>query len=570
MKKSASLFILSAFLTLASFAQSIQEGIGHLYAERNVSARNTFEKMVAANPNNIEAVYWLGQAHLANDNVAAARQVYEKALASNGNAPLVLAGMGHVELAEGKSAEARQRFETAISLSKGKKSNDPNVLNAIGRANVEVKGGDPAYAIAKLQEAHQLAPANADIMINLGNAYRQGKEGGKAVEYYIKASQLAPAIANYRMARVYETQRNWDVVTDHLNKAIAADPKFAPAYLRLYTYHLLYKNDPAAADQWAQKYIGAADPSVEHEIFRAQTAFQQKNYDQAIAMAKNVIDKSKEKLSPSVYRLMAYSYMEKGDTTAAKQYVDQLFEKSTADDRVAKDYTLKAAIYSKEKPEEVVNIYLDAASEDTSLRNKQIILLEAIDWAKANNKKIPEGDLRLAFYKLNPSPNPASLFQIGLPYYQGGAFQRADSVFKAYSAAFPDSTFGYLWSARSLGRIDSTQTQGLAIPMYEKLLEVSEKDKVRNKAYGVEAAANLATYYVNVKSDREKGIYYLTKALEFDPENAGFKATIDKLKAPSKPAKPTPATKPKTGAKPGTKTTSSSSATKKPAGSTKG
>jgi Flp pilus assembly protein TadD len=567
MKKSASLLILSVFLTIASFAQSIQEGIGHLYADRTASARSTFEKMVAANPNNMEAVYWLGQAHLANDNVAGARQVYEKALAANGNAPLVLVGMGQVELTEGKTAEARQRFETAISLSKGKKGNDANVLNAIGRANVEVRGGDPAYAIAKLQEAQQLAPANADIMINLGNAYRQAKEGGKAVENYIKAVQLAPAVANYRMARVYETQRNWDVVVDHLNKAVAADPKFAPAYLRLYNYHLFYKNDPAAADQWAQKYISAADPSPEHEIFRAQTAFQQKNYSQAITMAKNVITQSKEKLSPSVYRLMAYSLMETGDTAQAKQYVDQLFEKSEADERVAKDYTLKAAIYSKEAPEQVVNIYLDAASEDTSLRNKQIILLEAIDWAKANNKKIPEGDLRLAFYKINPSPNPASLFQVGLPYYQGGAFQRADSVFKAYSAAFPDSTFGYLWSARSLGRIDSTQQQGLAIPMYEKLLEVSERDKVKNKSYGVEAAANLATYYVNVKNDREKGVYYLSKALEFDPENAGFKATIDKLKRPSTPARSTtPATKPKTT---GTKTTSSS-ATSKPAGSTKG
>ncbi|ANE50952.1 tetratricopeptide repeat protein [Flavisolibacter tropicus] len=562
MKKSASLLTLSVFLTIASFAQSIQEGVGHLYAERYSSARSTFEKMIAANPNNMEAVYWLGQVQLAEDNIAGARQVYEKALTSNGNAPLVLAGMGQVELEEGKTNEARQHFEQAISLSKGKKGTDPNVLNAVGRANVEVKGGDAAYAITKLNEAAQLAPNNADVLITLGNAYRQAKEGGKAVEYYMKAAQGNPALANYRMALVYKTQRNWDVVLDHLNKAIAADPKFAPAYLENYTYNIFYKNDPAAAEQWAQKYIAVADPSIQNEVFKAAALYQQKKYDEAITIGKNVIAQSKDKIKPGTYRMMAYSYLGKGDTAAARPYVDQLFEKTDADQRVGKDITLKATVYAKENPEQVVDIYLDAAKEDTSLRNKMNILTEAADWAKTNGKKVPEADIRLAIYKLNPTPNPAALFQIGLPYYQGGAYQKADSVFKAYSAAFPDSTFGYLWSARSLGRIDSTQEQGLAIPMYEKLLEVSSRDKVKNKAYGIEAAANLATYYVNVKQDKDKGVYYLTKALEFDPENAGFKATIDKLKAPAKPAKPTtPASKPKT---------SSPSATSKPTGTKKG
>src|SRR5688572_23018376 len=139
MKKTLSFVIFSAFLTISAWAQSIQDGVNHLYAERNASAKTTFEKMLASNPNNIEATYWLGQTHINANNPVAARQVYEKALAANGNAPLLLVGMGHVELLEGKTNEARQRFETAISLSRGKKGDDANVLNAIGRANVESK-----------------------------------------------------------------------------------------------------------------------------------------------------------------------------------------------------------------------------------------------------------------------------------------------------------------------------------------------------------------------------------------------------------------------------------------------
>ncbi len=557
MKKITLLFV-AAIFTMTAMAQSVQEGINHLYAERFTSAKGIFEKMLASNPNNIDAIYWLGQTQLASDDLAGAKATYQKALAASGNAPLLLVGMGHVDLIEGRTAEARQRFESALTMSRGRKGDDPNVLNAIGRANVESRTGDIAYAISKLNAAAQLAPANPDIFINLGNAYRKAKDGGNAITSYMRALNSSAAIANYRMARVYETQRNWDIVTEFLNKAIAADPKFAPAYLRQYVYALLYKNDYNAADEWAKKYIASSDPSVQNEYFRAQALFQQKKYDEAIGIGKRVVEEAGAKSSASVYRLLAYSYLAKGDTTTARTYVDQLFQNIKTDELVTKDYTLKATIYAREKPEDVVNIYLDAASDDTTLRNKVAILQEALTWARENNKKIPEGDIRLELYKIIPNPNPASLFQIGLPYYQGGAFKRADSVFQAYSSYFPDSTFGYLWSARALGRIDSTMSEGLAIPQFEKLLEVASKDKVKNKSYGVEAAANLANYWVNVKGDKTKGIYYLERALEFDPENQSFKATIDRLKKPpavTKPAssKKTTTTKPKQPAKPAAK-----------------
>ncbi len=559
MKKSASLLFLSALFTLSAFAQSVQEGVNHLYAGRNVSAKTTFDKMLASNPNNMEATYWLGQTHIATEDETAARQVYEKALASNGNAPLVLAGMGHVELLEGKTNEARQRFETAISMSRGKKGDDPMVLNAIGRANVESKTGDVAYAIAKLNAAAAAAPNNPDIFINLGNAYRKARDGGQAVTNYMKAAAANPALANYRMALIYQTQRNWDIFNDHLNKSIAADSKFAPAYNSQYNYQLLYKKDFAAANAIAQKYINASDPSIQNDYFKAQASFLQKNYDEAIATGKNILSQVGDQARPNLYRLLTYSYLAKGDTATAKGYVDTLFAKAKVDDIVAQDYSLKADVYSKDYPDQVVAIYLEAASEDTSRANKVAILQEALEWARTNNRKIPEGDIRLEIYKLNPSPNPAALFQIGLPYYQGGNFVRADSVFKQYSKAFPDSVYGHLWSARSLGRIDSTMAQGLAMADYEQLLRVSEMDKVGRKAYGLEAVGNLAQYHVNVKADKEKGIYYLTKGLEFDPANEGFKSNLNVLKKPAPAVKPTN----KTPAKTKTKTADSKTKTKK-------
>src|SRR5688572_17804777 len=168
------------------FAQSVEQGRKFLYYERYKSARETFEKVLAANPNNIEAIYWLGQTllEMPNKDSVAAKNLYQKALASNGNAPLLLAGMGQIELMEGKTNDARQRFETAINLSKAK---DIEVLNAVGRANVEARAGDANYAIEKLNLATQIKKFNnAETYLVMGDAYRKLIDGGNAVTSYNK------------------------------------------------------------------------------------------------------------------------------------------------------------------------------------------------------------------------------------------------------------------------------------------------------------------------------------------------------------------------------------------------
>src|SRR5262249_32169475 len=145
--------------------------------------------------NNLEAVYWLGQTDIAMDDVKSARDLYSKTLQANGNAPLILAGMGHVNLIDGKKDEARQMFETAINLSNGRKGPDANILNAIGRANVDAKDGDVAYAIEKLKTAADKDPKNADIFLNLGDAYRKAHDGGQAVTNYDQAAAVNPNLS---------------------------------------------------------------------------------------------------------------------------------------------------------------------------------------------------------------------------------------------------------------------------------------------------------------------------------------------------------------------------------------
>jgi tetratricopeptide (TPR) repeat protein len=189
-------------------AQSVDQGKRFYYYERYKSARDVLEKTLASNPNNIDAMYWLGQVLIETKDTAGAKALYQRGLASNGSAPLLLVGMGQIELMEGKTNDAKQRFETAISLTKGK---DVQVLNAIARANVEAKAGDATYAIEKATQATQIKGFNdPDTYLLLGDAYRKNIEGGGAVTAYTKALALNPklAAAKYKIGKVYLTQNN--------------------------------------------------------------------------------------------------------------------------------------------------------------------------------------------------------------------------------------------------------------------------------------------------------------------------------------------------------------------------
>lgn len=528
MKKSAIVLILAALFSFNAMAQTVQEGVNHLHAERYQSARQAFEKLTGANPNNLEAVYWLGQTMLAQDDVAGAKALYQKTMSSNGNAPWILAGMGHVNLLEGNSAEARRMFDAATAAAKGKKGTDVAILTAVARANVQAytdqkKLGDLDYAIARLNEAAQQAPTNPDIFLVLGNAYRKQHKGGDAIQAYRKAGNYAPAL--YRVASLYTSQRNWDVVVENLNSAVAADPRFAPAFFDLYYYNLLYKKDFTTAASFAEKFKAVADQTVENEYLTAQTAYVQNNFPAAIAAANKIVSGTQNP-RPRVYRLLAYSYLGAKDTASACTNSNLYLEKAPDEELRGQDYILHATACGNGNPDMIRSDIYTAVKKDSVLSRQIETLNEAIENARVNNSKLLEGELRLISYQLRNAQGRASndelISYIAVPLYLGGNYQKADSVAQAYAAALPDSIHGHYWSALARTAIDTNMSQGLAMPTWERVLTVAEGSKERFSSQGVRAATSLAVYNTNIKKDLSAALGYVTRGLTFDTANANL------------------------------------------------
>lgn len=571
MKRVLSLLVTIVVLGNSLFAQSVEDGKKFLYYERYKSAKDAFDKIIAANPNDINAVYWLGQTLLDMKDSTEAKALYQKALASNGSAPLLLVGMGHILLMEGKKDEARQQFETAINFSKGK---DVEVLNAIALANVKAKSGDATYAIEKLNQATQTRKfRNADTYLIMGNAYRKLIDGGNAVTSYNKALEISPnlAAAKNGIGKIYETQKNQEYYLKAYEEAIALDPAYAPAYFNLF-YHYYFR-DVNKAGEYLNKYIANTDQGPETEYINTDYTYAKGDFAGARQRAEALIQQYGEKVNPRMYRMIAFTADTLGDLQAAKAAMDTFLVKSEVgpdvEDIKATDYEQMAKITSKipELKDSAFVYYEKAIEMDTVMANKLKIIESAAAYAKSTGNRTLEADMLGTAYRMQKDPSPRDLYNWAYANYQAGNYTKADTLFcNDYITKYPDQIYGYLWCARAKQAQDTTMEKGLAVDAYKtlakKAIELDTTGNGQFKPYAINANFYLVSYYNDIAKEKDTAIFYTDEVLKIDPENANALNVKKILTAP--PKKTTTTSSKSTGTKSsGTKPKSSSGTKKK-------
>ena len=90
--------------------------------------------------------------------------------------------------------------------------------------------------------------------------------------------------------------------------------------------------------------------------------------------------------------------------------------------------------------------------------------------------------------------------------------------------------------------------QGLANPAFQKVIEVGQVDKVKNKNQLIGSYKYFVAYFANIKKDKVAAMAYCDSVLVVDPadaEAASNKAVIEKMNMNPTPAAPAaPASKP--------------------------
>ncbi len=525
--KKTTMIVAAVLFSLAGLrAQNLKDGIADLEADRFKGAIAVFEKLLADNPNNVEATYWLGQTYLDEDRNALARDLYAKALVSSNNAPLILVGSGHVDLLDKKTAEARQKFETAITATTNRKGPDPDILNAVGRANVDAKAGDMNYAVSVLEQASQRDSKNANIWLNLGNAYRKqspGEGGGRAIQAYQKALDVDPhyAIAYLRISKLFESQKNWDPMLDNLNKAVEADSKYSPAYYELF-YYYFFRNKFDDAQAYLQKYIESRKPEtyIADEYLYAQLCWARKDFDCAITKAESVLNGEKDFTKPKVYKLLADSYLQKNDIPNARKYMDQYLQREK--EPIAFDMQLKADIYSKIPGMEdtVLNAYLSVANLDTVLANKVEVLKKGAQYFKDAKQRDKEATLLTKLVEIKPEPIINDYFDVMIADYYSEQYAKSRDWALTIINKYPDQVYGYDWAFNNSKVIDTVRKDSIAVPDAIKLVDFASTDTVKYARQIISAASFLGIYYANDKGVTDSAIMYLRKWQRVDSANA--------------------------------------------------
>jgi tetratricopeptide (TPR) repeat protein len=574
-QKRALLTVVAAglFGTLQAVAQDAQSGVKDLEAGRYNKAIQTFQSLATSAPS-ADNFFYLGIAQLKSGNPDAAKQAFDKGVAADPKNQLNNIGLGAVALAKKDRASAKVLIDNALKETKNK---DITVLLRAGEAYTMFKkpeegANDPAEAIRILTIADERDKKNenAEIEMALGDAYSLKNDGGNAVTKYENALSIRPndAEAKYKIGNTFLRGKNYTEAQKFYAEAIAADPEFAPTYEDLaeaFFGSRAYKNASKNMDLYLQK---SQTTNVDKILRSAQFDFLAGDNMKSIQKLDQLEGKVK---NPVIQRIRGWAYSGSGKYNEAIQSLNTFIQ--TAPDKVIyDDYKYLGRAYAQlgtPEGDSLAIMNLEKAAPLDTTENLYREIGKSLYGAKRYDKAISSYQKAIALD--TGKATTSDYFQLGMSNYLLGSkvgrdstmmmggdtaairqakekyYAAADSAFLKVNKITPDWSPGYYFraSANYFSDTKGAMATGEPVPLYEKYLEVSDKEiatdaanKEKNKRYMMTAYKFLSSYYAN-KNDAVKSREYLTKAAELDPNDKDVQNALN-------PPAPQPAAKPAT------------------------
>lgn len=192
-------------------------------------------------------------------------------------------------------------------------SQDPAIYRARAAFYLQ-QHGQKAAAIADLKQALTLAPQDAGLWVELGNAYvtyeeNQPSQANEALAAYDQAVKVDPKLADayYQRARVYRDAKSDSArALADINQAIAAGPATAAMYyLRAQIEQSLGNGAAELAD--LDKAVEVDPKNPDPYMWRLDAFLRRQEYDRALAEISHAID-----LEPTAMRYYYRSTLQVG------------------------------------------------------------------------------------------------------------------------------------------------------------------------------------------------------------------------------------------------------------------
>lgn len=337
----------ATFVLSFASAQTVAEGINYLDSHKYAKAKEVFNQLIEKSPS-AENYFYLGNAYLVQfePNFDKAKEAFDKGISLDSKSYLNKIGLASIKMGKGQKVSA---INDLNQIAKDSREKDPEVLYRIGEAlSMYDNSNDPNLAITFLNKAIEKAADKdgvpAHYYYTLGDAYRMIKDPGNAMSAYEKASAIAKNKASvfYRMATLWMAAKQYKKAEENINKAIAIDPTYAPAYKAQAEYNRTFQR-PDETSKSLINYTKYADedPSTALEI--AKLYFINSNFAEAKATLDKVFDKVSD---PIKYKLKAYLQYEENDYAGAKASLESYYSKVEQSRIIPSDAGLEGLIYA--------------------------------------------------------------------------------------------------------------------------------------------------------------------------------------------------------------------------------
>jgi tetratricopeptide (TPR) repeat protein len=434
---------------------------------------------------------------------------------------------------------------------------------------------DTSLALPLVREALIIDSKNRDVLLIAGDIYILVNDGSKAISFYNQAQFADPQspTANMKIGNIYVKGRALQAAIPYFEQAIQLNANYAPAYRELGQLYLLAQRFDQSKENF-KKYLDLTAGNIPAKTRYVNALFYAKDYDGVIKNVEEIflVDKSRTYMN----RIAGYSCYEKNppDYDKALSYMETLFKTVAPERIIKKDYYYMARILLKKNQnypkmvEELNGLKSQLDKENSKLSiasnsaekakikpgiddlNTKISTLES-SIAKSNieidrafgeyakvlsftpddknvlneiasnyyNYKRYEGAAQTWAKLLDPTKdNTEDLMRIGRAYYSGEKFKTADSVFNIVISKSPNYVPAYLMIARTYSKMDPDFKLGIAKPKFEKLIEESTSDSLKNETEMMEAFGYLS-YYHMMKDDYGRSKEYYARMISLDPSN---------------------------------------------------
>jgi tetratricopeptide (TPR) repeat protein len=519
MKNKLFLYLCLMLGSYDAFSQSVGEGIRLYDQEKYISAAAALEKTVGQNPADLNAWFLLARSYSAAAHPGKVIALTDRISPELRNQPGYHLVSGYAALNKGDTVAAQHSFLAALGNARKK---DPAIQLAIAQAHIDAEKGNLYTALSLLDAAENRDGKNPAIFLAMGDAYRRLFNGSEAFRNYTRAIELDQRnpVPYYKIGKIYQTQNNVDVYNEYYHKALAVDPAFAPVYFQ--QYYACYFKDVTKALEPLQQFIRLSDPDIKNNYLLTDLLYINKKYPESISEAKKILAAEKDSVKPRIYKLLAYSYDGTGDSVNAETYITKYFSIAHDSTIAPDDMALRARLLEKRGEDSLALVWHTKAFrlEKDSAR-KADFTRKLIAFNKARKQYAEQAYWYEQLHGQRVPLSNVDIFNWGVANYNAQLYVMADSVFAMYQQRYPEQTFGYYWRARSNAAIDTAMELGLAVPHYENLVQVAEKDtaNANNKKWLIQAYGYIAAYKVNAEKRYDDALAYYDKILALDPGN---------------------------------------------------